>query len=250
MLILGNQCGESLIQFSYTTFQDDFLLCQNTVSSIPKPLDALHNVRRQGHCFDPILFNRFSRCLVGATVFGEHYEDLRLFSINSTGDVFVQKINNNTSIDVTEFKNKVKIKSQTVPKLNYSSLVNMSKLWTLEIPEKRKENIKKKNVWKISKQNVTSYVDHLAPLILSPWDIDDLSEWESEDEINDTSNADSDCDYNTKVHYWFDKNDLLLKSADLSQPSADKPTMTSPSQSTTITNAPPTSENDEDSSSG
>lgn len=215
MLFLGTQIEESVVHFSYTSIQDNFLECQNMVSSIPKPLDSLHNVRRQGHCLNPILLDRFARCLTGITAFGINDSDLRLFSINCVGDLFVQKINDTTPIDTVEFKKNLTIKSQQTSKLNYSHIFDISKLWQLKISEKNDENhIKMNTLWSMSKEKMTSYVDHLAPLILSPWDIDDLSEWEVKNNNIDTDitdDNDSDCDYETKVHYWFNKNDCLLK---------------------------------------
>lgn len=94
----------------------------------------------------------------------------------------------------------------------------------------------------MSKKNMTSYVDHLAPLILSLWDIDDLSEWENEDENADIISDDSDCDYMTKVHYWFNKNNLLLGSTESLKPPIDFPSQ--------ITTLKPILENNEDSSLG
>jgi len=217
-------------------------------SSIPKPLDALYNVRLQGHCLNPMLLDRFPRCLIGTTALGEHSDNLRLFSVNSAGDLFVQKINDSTPIDVTEFKKTVTVKPQTVQKLNYSKTFDMSKLWQLEPLDNQVKNIKKSRFWSMSKEKMTSYVDHLAPLILSPWDIDDLSEWENENEDNDADD-DSDCDYKTKVHYWFNKNDSLLGSTEPFEPSTNEPPIHFTSQ-TASTKPSLTSEKDEDSSSG
>lgn len=248
MLFLGNQISESLVYLPYTTNQDDFLSCKSIASSIPSPLHSLHNVRLQGYCLDPKLFDRFSRCLTGTTVFGEHVNDLKLFSINSAGDLFVQKLNDSTSIDVTEFTKNVTTKPQTVPELNYSCLLDMSSIWKLEPPDKHNESIKKHNVWNISKEKMTSYIDHLAPIILSEWDIDDLSEWENEDENADDVD-DSDCDYATKVNFWFNKNDTLLRTSETLGPNTDKPPIKISSQASTAKPIP-SSENDDDSSSG
>ncbi|XP_022172452.1 uncharacterized protein LOC111035227 isoform X2 [Myzus persicae] len=249
MLFLGNQTGESLVYLPYTSYPDSFLSCQSIASSIPNPLQSLHNVRLKGYCLNPKLLDRFSRCLTGTTIFGEHIKDLKLFSINSVGDLFVQKVNDSTPIDVTEFNKKVTIKPQTVPKLNYSYKFNMSNLWQLDTPDKHEEiNVKKDNFWSLSKEKMSSYVDHLAPIILSPWDIDDLSEWENEDE-NVDANDDSDCDYATKVNFWFNKNDTLLRSTELLEPSTDNLPINILSQASTTKTVPP-SENDDDSSSG
>lgn len=249
MLLLGSQTGESLVNLSYASSEDDFLICQSMASSIPKPLDTLYNIRLQGHCLNPVLLDRFSRCLIGTTAFGECIEDLRLFSINSAGDLFVQKINDNTPIDVVKFKDIVSVKSQRVPKLNYSQMFDMSKLWQLEPQDKHEKTLKKNHLLRMSKKKIMSYVDHLAPLILSPWDIDDLSEWESDDDIVDENNDDSDCDYNTKIRFWFDKNDSLLKSTESQEPSCSNSPNNFPSQASTSKD-PPSSEIDEDSSSG
>lgn len=247
---MGNQTGENLVDLSYFSCQDDFLVCQNMASSIPKPIDSLHNVRLQGHCLDPILLNRFSRCLIGITVFGNNFKDLKLFSVNSAGDLFVQKINNNAHIDMTTFKELVKLKSLTIPNLKYTNIVNMSKLWKFEPSNNHKIDDKKNYVWNISKEKMTSYVDHLAPLILSPWDINNLSDWENEDENIEAVDEDSDCDYATKVNFWFNKNDSLLKITEpISEPSTSKEPINLKSQSTTIKSSN-TSENNEDSSSG
>jgi len=249
MLFLGNQTGESIVYLPYTSYPDGFLSCQSIASSIPNPLQSLHNVRLKGCCLNPTLLDRFSRCLSGATVFGEHIKDLKLFSINSAGDLFVQKVNDNTPIDVAEFNKNVTIKSQNVPKLNYSYKFDMSNLWQLDPPEKHEEiNIKKDNVWSMSKEKMSSYIDHLAPIILSPWDIDELSEWENEDE-NDDVNDDSDCDYATKVNFWFNKNDTLLRSTETLEPSNDHSPINIFSQASTAKTVP-SSENDSDSSSG
>lgn len=249
MLFLGNQTGESLVYLPYTSCPDGFLVCQSIASSIPNPLQSLHTVQLQGHCLNPTLLDRFSRCLSGTTIFGEHVKDLKLFSINSAGDLFVQKVNDNTPIDVTEFNKNVTIKPQIVTKLNYSHKFDMSNLWKLEMPDKHKEiNIKKDNIWSISKEKMLSYVDHLAPIILSPWDIDDLSEWENEDE-NDDANDDSDCDYTTKVNFWFNKNDTLLSLTKTSEPSTVNPLINILSQASTAKTIP-SSENDDESSSG
>uniref|UniRef100_A0A2S2N6F1 Uncharacterized protein n=1 Tax=Schizaphis graminum TaxID=13262 RepID=A0A2S2N6F1_SCHGA len=249
MLFLGNQTDESLISLPYTSYPDNFLLCQSIASSIPNPLQSLRNVQLQGHCLNPILFDRFSRCLTGTTVIGEHIKDLKLYSINSAGDLFVQKINDSSPIDVTEFNRNVTIKPQTVPKLNYSCIFDMSNLWQLKPSDIQEDiNIKKNNFWNMSKEKMLSYVDHLAPIILSPWDIDDLSEWENEDENADV-NDDSDCDYTTKVNFWFNKNDTLLGSAETSEAINDNPSINILSQASTSKTAP-SSENDDDSSSG
>ncbi|XP_060867146.1 uncharacterized protein LOC132942608 [Metopolophium dirhodum] len=249
MLFLGNQTGESLVYLPYTSYPDGFLSCQSITSSIPNPLQSLHNVRLKGCCLNPSLLDRFSRCLTGTTVFGEHIKDLKLFSINSAGDLFVQKVNDNTPIDVTEFNKNVTIKSQMVPKLNYSYKFDMSNLWQLDLPDKHEEiNIKKDNVWSMSKEKMSSYVDHLAPIMLSPWDIDELSEWENEDE-NDDANDDSDCDFATKVNFWFNKNDTLLRSTETLEPSTNHPPINIFSQASTAKTVP-SSENDNDSSSG
>lgn len=244
-MLLGNQTEEGLVNLSYNTSQDDFLLCKNMVSSIPKPIDALYNVRLKGHCLNPTLLDRLSRCLVGTTAFGEYFTDLKLFSINSVGDLFLQKINDSTPIDMIKFKETVTIKSEKLSELDYSCMFNMSKLWKLEPPDNH--NVKKNSVWSMSKKNMTSYVDHLAPLILSLWDIDDLSEWENEDENADIISDDSDCDYVTKVHYWFNKNDLLLGSAEPLEPPIDNPSIDFSSQTKTLK---PTVDNSEESSSG
>lgn len=249
MLFLGNQSGESLVDLSYTSYQDDFLLCRHMPSLIPKPLDTLHHLRYQGHCLEPTLFDRFSQCLIGTTALGDNKENLRLFSINSTGDLFVQTIKNNRPIDIIEFKNRVTIEPQTIQNLNYSLLFNMNKLWQIDLSVKHNENIQKNNTWKMSKEKMTSYTDHLAPLILTPWDIDELSEWENEDENADAENDTSDCDYTTKVNYWFNKNDSLLGSSQPLELSMDKLSINFSSQATT-SKAPPSSENDTDSSSG
>lgn len=209
MLFLGNQIGEGIISSSYTSFQDDFLLCQNIISSVPKPLDSLHKVRFQGHCLNPMLLDRLSLCLVGSTAFGENVEDLKLFTVNSVGDLFVQKLNDSTPINLTKFKKLVTVKNKKVLKLNYSHVFDMSNLWGKEPSNNCEEKINKNSIWSISKEKMTSYVDHLAPLILSPWELDDLSEWEDEDV--DAINA-FDCDYAAKVSYWFNKNDSLLES--------------------------------------
>ncbi|XP_026814538.1 uncharacterized protein LOC113554763 [Rhopalosiphum maidis] len=249
MLFLGNQTNESLVSLPYTSYPDNFLLCQSIASSIPNSLQSLRNVQLQGHCLNPILFDRFSRCLTGTTVIGEHIKDLKLYSINSAGDLFVQKINDSTPIDVTEFNKNVTIKPQTVPKLNYSCIFDMSNLWQLEPSDIHEEiNIKKNNFWNMSKEKMLSYVDHLAPIILSPWDIDDLSEWENEDDNADI-NDDSDCDYTTKVNFWFNKNDTLLGSAETSEAINDNPPINILSQASTSKTVP-SSENDDDSSSG
>jgi len=249
MLFLGNQTGESLVYLPYTSYPDGFLSCQSIASSVPNPLQSLHNVQLKGYCLNPTLFDRFSRCLTGTTIYGEHIKDLKLFSINSVGDLFVQKVNDNTPINVTEFNKNVTIKSKIVPKLNYSYKFDMSSLWRLDSPDEHEEiNIKKNNVWSMSKEKMSSYVDHLAPIILSPWDIDDLSEWENEDE-NDAANDDSDCDYTTKVNFWFNKNDTLLKSTETLEPSTDHPPINILSQASTAKTVP-SSENDNDSSSG
>lgn len=142
--MLGNQTGEGLVHLSYTTSQDDFLLCQNMVSSIPKPMDSLYNIRLKGHCLNPSLLDRFSRCLLGTTAFGEYFTDLKLFSINSIGDLFVQQINDSTPIDVLKFKEMVTIKSK-LSELDYSYMFNMNKLWKLEPPDNH-ENVKKNSV--------------------------------------------------------------------------------------------------------
>lgn len=249
MLLLGSQIGEGLVNVSYTSLQDDFLLSQNLASSIPKPLDALHKVRHEGHCLNPTLLDRFSRSLCGTTAFGEHMDNLRLFSINSAGDLFVQNLNSNNSIplDIAKFEKLSSIKYKRVSALNYSHTFDMSKLWKIEPPEKFEET-GKINVWSMSKEKMMSYVDHLAPLILSPWDIDDLSEWENEDKNDDAINDDFDCDYATKVHYWFNKNDTLLESPDLFEPSPCLPINVV--RKPTPTNDHPASDNDEDSSSG
>lgn len=244
MLFLGNQIGEGFISSSYTSFQDDFLLCQNIMSSVPKPLDSLHKVRLQGHCLNPMLLDRLSLCLVGSTAFGENIEDLKLFSVNSVGDLFVQKLNDKTPINVAEFEKLVTVKTKKVLKLNYSNVFDMSKLWEKEPSNNCEEKINKNSVWSISKEKMTSYVDHLAPLILSPWDLDDLSEWE--DEHVDTTH-DLDCDYTAKISYWFNKNDSLLEPTN-----PLKTNMHSLHNFLTeaTTSKAPTSENDNDSSSG
>lgn len=249
MLFLGSQTGESLVNLSYTSYQDDFLLCRHMASLIPKPLDTLHNVRFQGHCLDPTLFDRFSQCLIGTTALGDNSENLRLFSINSTGDLFVQTIKNNRPINIKEFKNRVTIKPQTVQMLNYSLVFDMSKLWQIESSDKHNDNIQKNNAWRMSKEKMTSYIDHLAPLILAPWDIEELSEWENEDEIDDAENDNSDCDFTTKVNFWFDKNNSLLGSSQPLDTNMDNLSINISSQATTL-KAPPSSENDDDSSSG
>jgi len=253
MLILGNQTSESLISLPYTSYPDNILLCQSVASSIPNPLQSLHNVQLQGYCLNPLLFDRFSRCLTGTTVIGENIKDLKLYSINSAGDLFVQKLNDSTPIDVTEFNKNITIEPQNIPKLNYSCIFDMSNLWQLEPSDIHKEiNIKKNNFWKMSKEKMLSYVDHLAPIILSPWDIDDLSEWENENENADV-NDDSDCDYATKVNFWFNKNDSLLRSVESkisnSEPINDNSPTNILSQATTSKTVP-SSENDDDSSSG
>lgn len=249
MLLLGNQTGESLVNLSYTSTEDDFLVCQNIASSIPKPLDTLYNVRLQGHCLNPLLFDRFTRCLIGTTAFGKCIEDLRLFSINSAGDLFVQKMYDYTPVDVVKFNDTVSIKSQTVPKLNYSLMFDMSKLLQLEPQDSQEKTLKKNQLLSISKKKITSYVDHLAPLILAPWDVDDLSDWESEDDVIDGVNDASDCDYNTKIRFWFNKNDSLMRSDEFPDPSCSNLPNNLPSQAST-SKAPPSSEIDEDSSSG
>lgn len=253
MLFLGNQIGEGLVKLSYSSLEDDFLVGQNMVSSVLKPLDTLRNVRSQGHCLNPMLLDRFSRCLIGATAIGENIDDFKLFTINSAGDLFVQKLNCSTPIDVTKVKEMVTTQPSTIPKLNYSNIFNMSKLLEIDPPDKCKKICKKNRFWSVSKEKMTSYVDHLAPLILSPWDIDDLSEWESDDddddENDDAVDDNSDCDYTTKVHYWFNKNDSILASAEPIVPNVSELSPNCVSSQTT-TKVPPTSDDDEDSSSG
>lgn len=247
LLFLGNQTGESLISFTYTTSEDNILLCTSMSSLIPKPFDSLHSVRLQGNCLNPILLDRFYRCIIGAVAFGDSVEDLRLFSVNSAGDLFVQLLNNNTPIDVTGFKKTVNIKSQKVSSLNYSQVCDMSKLWKLESPSILEQNVKRNGIWSISKEKMTSYVDHLAPIILSLWDIDDLSEWENEDDNDDIVNDDFSYNYVNKVNHWFDKNDSLLGLTKLSKEITDNSSinLVSPVIAKTLT-----SESNEDSSSG
>lgn len=248
-MFLGNQTGESVVNFHYTSSKDNFLLCQNIASSIPKPLESLHNVRLHGHCLDPILLNRFSRCLIGITAFGEHFEDIKLFTINSAGDLFVQKMKDNTPIEINIFKKLVTTKCQTVSNLNYSNIFDMSKLWKLEPSNEYKNKHKNNKAWNISKEKMLSYIDHLAPLILSPWDTEDLSEWENEDENIEAVDNDSDCDYTTKVNFWFNKNESLLGLTKPLEASVSNTPNKLTSQDTT-TKSPHASENDEDSSSG
>lgn len=218
-------------------------------SLIPKPFDSLHNVRFQGNCLNPMLLDRFDRCLIGTVAYGENFEDLRLFSVNSAGDVFVQKLNNNTPIDLADFNKTVTITSQKVPKLNYSKLCDMSKLWKVEPPCMPEKNVKRNSIWSFSKEKMVSYVDHLAPIILSPWDIDDLSEWEDEDvyEDVDTLNDDFGSNYVNKINYWFNKNNSLLESSKPSKQISNNPSINLPSQDTAKTL---TSESSENSSSG
>lgn len=256
MLFLGTQIGESIVNFSYNAIQDNFLQCQNMVSSIPKPLDSLCNVRFQGHCLNPILLDRFAQCLTGITGLGTNDSDLRLFSINCVGDLFVQKMNDTTPINVDEFKKNISTTSHHVPKLNYSDMYDMSKLWDLEKPVKNMRKDELNSLWGISKEKMTSYVDHLAPLMLSPWDIDNISEWEVKKNNIDTSNDDSDCDYKTKVRYWFDKNDSLLGMEEPSKPILAEPNLDSQQSAHTNTSPPVSSiseqkdETSENSSSG
>lgn len=256
MLFLGNQISEGIINLSYTSSQDDFLLCNNMVSSVPKPLDSLQKVRLQGRCLNPVLLDRMSRCLVGSTAFGDSIENLKLFSINSAGDLFVQKLKDeeedDTALNVTEFEKLTTIKSKKVSKLYYTSIVDMSKLWDKEQPKDCEEKVKKNNFLSMSKQKMLSYIDHLAPLILSPWDVDDLSEWENEDE-NTEMTDDLDGNYDSKVRNWFEKNDLLLGSekpleSTLYQP--NDPSFLNKNTKVLSSKTYPTSENDEDSSSG
>lgn len=216
MLFLGNQFAENPISFTYTSSEDDFLLCQNMPSSIPIPLDSLHNVRLQGNCLNPLLLNRFDRCLIGTVAYGDHFDDLKLFSINSAGDLFVQQLNNNRPLDVSMFKKAVSIKSQKISKLTFTKICDLSKLWKMKPPKIHKENDKRSSIWRVSKENMTSYVDHLAPIILSPWDIDDLSEWEHEGDNVDNINDDFNSNYTDKINYWFNKNNSILG---LSKPS-------------------------------
>lgn len=251
MLFLGNQIGEGIINLSYASFQDDFLLCHNMASSIPKPLDSLHNVRLQGHCLNPTLLDRFSRCLVGSTAFGDNTENLRLFSINSAGDLFVQKLNDSTPINVPEFENLVTIKSKKVTKLNYTKIVDMSELWRMEPSNNCEEKVKENNILSMSKKKMMSYADHLAPLILCPWDVDDLSEWENEDKNANVIVDDLDCNYDSKVRDWFNRNDLLLESAEpLKSNIYPTNNFSSSTTNTKVLSLKTSSENDENSSSG
>lgn len=247
MLFLGNQTGESLISLTYTSSEDHFLLCSSLSSLIPKPFDSLHSVRLQGNCLNPILLDRFDRCLIGTVAFGDSVNNFKLFSVNSAGDLFVQLLNNNTPLDMAGFKKTVVIKSQKVSNLNYSNVCDMSKLWKLESPCKLEQNVKKNGIWSISKEQMTSYVDHLASIILSPWDIDDLSEWENEDDNVDTVNDDFSCNYINKINHWFNKNDSLLG---LPKPSKEITDNSSINLVSPVIAKTSTSESNEDSSSG
>lgn len=247
LLFLGNQTGESLISLTYTSSEDNFLLCSSMSSLIPKPLDSLHSVRLQGNCLNPILLDRFYRCLIGTVAFGDSAKDLKLFSVNSTGDLFVQLLNNNTPLDVTGFKKTVNLKSQKISNLNYSQVCDMSKLWKLELPCIPEQNVKKNRIWSISKEKMTSFVDHLAPIILSPWDIDDLSEWENENDDIDTVNDDFSCNYVKKINHWFNKNDSLLG---LTKPSIEITDNSSTNFVSPVIAKTSTSESNDDSSSG
>lgn len=247
MLFLGNQTGESLISLNYTTSEDNFLLCSSMPSLIPKPFDSLHNVRLQGNCLNPILLDRFYRCLIGTVAFGDNVKNLRLFSVNSAGDLFVQKLNNNTPIDVAGFKKTVNIKSQQISCIKYSQVYDMSKLWKLEPPCIFEKNVKRNSIWSVSKEKMTSYVDHLAPIILSPWDIDDLSEWENEEDNIDTGNDDFSCNYVNKINDWFNKNNLMLGLTKPSKEITDNSTINLVSQ---VNSKNSTSGSNDDSSSG
>lgn len=250
MLFLGNQIGENIINLSYASFQDDFLLCHNMASSIPKPIDSLHKVRLQGHCLNPTLLDRFSRCLVGCTAFGDNIENLRLFIINSAGDLFVQTLNDSTPINVTEFENLVKIKSKKVTKLNCTNIVDMSELWRMEKSNDCEEKVKENNISSMSKKKMMSYVDHLAPLILSPWDIDDLSEWENENESANVILDDLDSNYDSKVRNWLNRNDLLSDSAEPLNSNIYPTNDFSSTTNTKVLSSKTSSENYENSSSG
>ncbi|XP_050441573.1 uncharacterized protein LOC126846308 [Adelges cooleyi] len=218
LVIVGNQSDENLVKLPNILFQNDHLVCQTLASSIPKPLDSLYEIRHKGHCLDPKLTKRCSRPIIGVTGIGETVDDLQLFSINSVGDLFVQafdKTEDSVELDkiiISNFENLLTNKSQMVKKLNYTHLTDMSKLFDLEPPEHNKEDIEcSGGFWKMSKEEMLSYSDHVAPLILHPWDLDDVSEWETENENNDDLNNDDDDlgnNYVVKVNSWFEKNKL------------------------------------------
>ncbi|XP_050522151.1 uncharacterized protein LOC126894885 [Daktulosphaira vitifoliae] len=219
MLIMGNQSSEFLVQQTFVSFEDNFLKSQTLASCIPHPLDLLCSNQHQGYSLHPKLNRRFSRPLTGVTVVGKTIENLQLFCINSIGDLFVQTINKKVPITksnlLIDYEFYESSEDKKISPLMYSHLTDMSMLLKI----KPSNNIEEKRgwggLWKMSKEQMFSYMDHTAPLILSPWDLDDISEWEKEDEIFE-KDADDDFEDNfvSKINYWFNKNDELLSDKD------------------------------------
>lgn len=156
---------------------------QSYPQGLPNLRDTLFAANTCGLWLDPAVQHRAKLSLTGLAWLPE----LTFLSQTSGGDVFVQRQDTeNDCKSVTGFTKclanweKVLLEGRTSSALNFTCKKSMKNAYEYikssrnRLPENKVQYIQP---WELSKSQLESYVDLLAPRILEVWEIEDVPEW-------------------------------------------------------------------------
>lgn len=189
---------------------------------LPSTVETLHAARYHGCCLGNTVSSRFFMSTTGLCSV-DNGNDMGLFKITSTGDVF------NQSLTKGRHGKDISLREDDIVILNEweqsceDAFLEQSKVCTVEkiLQDKHlvsyvtnascdyEEPVKKVDnssaPWRISKKELMRYCDYLAPRMLKEWNIEDLEEW-AEDSFEEKAYAgttsDEDEDVEEAVAKW------------------------------------------------
>ncbi|XP_043265581.1 uncharacterized protein LOC122405127 [Colletes gigas] len=156
----------------------------------PHITNTLNESQTRGTCLNPYLRNRFDLCNIGSTVIINETENIFLFQQNSIGDIYYQCITHETELDkyspinskscylLDAWENAISLQTDTIVPLTISNKSNMQHVYEnftnkklrLRCDERESNDYFEPN-WKQSIEKLNSYMDILAPELLSVWEI-------------------------------------------------------------------------------
>ncbi|XKL69020.1 hypothetical protein PGB90_006789 [Kerria lacca] len=218
-LILSTQSTNDTVAI-YNKWSSGKPVMSCTPVALPNRIDTLHDARINGVLSHPGLKNKFDFSVIGLSAY-KYKTKMGIFSLTSTGDIFHQVTEQNKSrlfsneesftqselsylktwesdFRRTNLKNSNNVSTTGIADM--SELVDNINYINIEFNEWPSSQSNFKPKWKKSKKCLESYKDLLAPFLLQDFELDDISEWDS-DEENEKNQ--SDINNYKKVENWL-----------------------------------------------
>ncbi|XP_014280133.1 uncharacterized protein TAF1C-like isoform X2 [Halyomorpha halys] len=222
MLFIGSQKNDTVVLIENDRVGDQG--CSKVQPyALPSLRETLHLAQYNGYCLGNTVQSRFNMSLTGLCCI-ESQDKITLFSTTSIGDVFKQTLKKNTEVSEFELNENELNKLENWEEQCEDLLLEMNEpcyvtdllddtkiLKCIQDDKKLYEETfnkleKCKSEWNVSKKELLSYCDYLAPKILEEWDIDVQEEWsEFPEKVLDELSSDEEDNVTDRVMKWIEK---------------------------------------------